>query len=150
MFKLVASTVTTVVVIAGIVAWAVSTHGSSISVFDGVTDAQLAQVGISIIDPQPTGRPSIAEYDTRRSVLKQAGVIVEGAQLVLIDLMKPGPPGAHGEHLAWAVRIDPSGVVNQEYYGPPGFAVVNGPEFVIAFFSASTGQYLAKYESHPS
>ena len=68
--------------------------------------------------------------------------------MALIDVLKPGPPGTVGEHLAWAVRIDPSGVANQEYFGT-GFAVTHGPEFLIAFFSASTGQYLAKYERFP-
>ena len=149
MLKVVTGTAATVVVIVGFVIWAANTHSSEVSVFDGVTDAQLAQAGITVIDSDPVDSPSVSEYSIRRSVLQQAGIVIDDVRLVRIDLLKPGPTSVLGEHLAWAVRISPFGVANAEYYGI-GFAANGGPEFIIMFSSATTGDFLTKYDGPPT
>jgi hypothetical protein len=116
---------------------------ASPAVFDGVTTSDLTGAGITILDLNPTDRPTVARDTATRSMLFEAGVTVESSQLVRVHLAarESARPSPSGDFLAWAIRLDTSEVANIEYFGTDlHFSRSANP--TIAFVDATTGDYL--------
>ncbi len=149
MLKLSGAVVVVLLVIVGVFVLGHSLSDSAApGVFDGVSLQDMSQQGVTLLEENPADAQRVSRDEATRSLLGQLGLIVEASELVSIDIA-PGeaiPPRPSGRFTAWAVRLDTSGVPNQEYFGPRGgggFSRSANP--TIVFVDAATGDYLREY-----
>jgi hypothetical protein len=118
--------------------------------FEGVSERELIASGITILDYDPAERISFPDEVARR--YEEEGATIEVQQLTRIYLYTGSAIPIASEHLAWAVRLDPSGVPTLPgggYHGVPGHLNPNAT-LAIAFVDAESGQLLKLFERLPS
>lgn len=143
MVKVTLGTIAAIALVVAVVTWAVSTTASATPVFEGVGDAELATIGVTIVDANPSS-PS-AHYNEgqlRRQIISgNVGTVIENSQLVTVRLTHADDEPR--DYLTLAIRMDTSRVPVSEYYGPPAIVVVHSNKPVIFFVDVLTGRALA-------
>jgi hypothetical protein len=120
-----------------------------VAVFDGVSAEDLASENIVLLDAYPSAAPSVPLDDPEQIVLGEPGIVVQGTQLVRIQLTNQGSP-ISPPLLAWALRLDTSQLPEDDTYTGPGpFWISGGPDFAIVFFDAETSADLATFVRYP-
>lgn len=117
---------------------------SPVAVFDGVSDADLAQFDIRVMDYRPAATPHFSDAGFRRTLSESPGVTIESSQLVTARV-----PG-YSSRLAWAIRVNTSQVPDwvAECMGP---ACQFGPgrSYSIVFFDAQSGDRIGSFTRIP-
>jgi hypothetical protein len=120
-----------------------------VAVFDGVSAEDLASENIVLLDAHPSAVPSVPLDGPEHTVLAEPGVVIQGTQLVRIQLTNQGsaisPP-----LLAWALRLDTSHLPEDDGSRPCCFWIGGGTVFAIVFFDANNGANLATFVRFPS
>jgi hypothetical protein len=120
-----------------------------VTVFDGVSDADLAQFDIVVTDRQPTATPGFSDAGIRQTLSNSPGAIVVSSQVVLVRSAGHSASDSPGR-LAWAIRVDTSHV-------PESVASCTGPSclfgpgtlFHIMFYDGYSARSLGSYTRFP-
>lgn len=111
-------------------------------VFEGVSETVYMSASVIVLDELPEDPEAIAEDAIRERVEQEnAGAEVESAQLVPIHIIY-GYDLESGYHVAWALRVDTSGMPDLPRDGLPGYPLFHVDGRAIVFFEASTGEHL--------
>ncbi len=120
-----------------------------VAVFDGVSDADLAQYDIVVTDRQPTATPGFSDAGIRQTLSNSPGAIVVSSQVVLVRSASHSASDSPGR-LAWAIRVDTSHVPGWvASCNGPGCLFGPGADFQIMFYDAHSGEELGSYTRMP-
>jgi hypothetical protein len=119
-----------------------------VAVFDGVSAEDLASENIVLMDSHPSASPSVPLDRPEQTVLAEPGIVIQGTQLVRIQLTNQGTP-ISPPLVAWALRIDTSHLPEDDGSRPCCFWIGGGTVFAIVFFDANNGADVATFVRFP-
>lgn len=144
MVKLGLASAAVILAIVGVVTWVVTTTAAPTPVFEGVSGADLAAIGVIVVDDGTPSWTPVAydEGELRRSIIAaNNGAIIENTQFVRISVAR----GDEARMLtdAIAFRVDTSRVLRQDYFGPPPAPLTYSDKPVIMFVNPRSGRPIA-------